>query len=145
MVTFSGKIKPGYVAGLLEWAMEGYGDAAKVGDGETGDCGRCGRSLAQALGEAGACQCPVGLANPEWDCFFRKWRENRSRDEALIEAAHQRQQRLQSLHQALREKALPLLHLQVAGLDAQGLLSDLDALGEAIQGTAEGPYFLSGM
>lgn len=125
--------------------MEREEGAEKIGAGETVGCGCCGRPFAQALGEAGACQCPAGLANPEWDCFFRKWRENRSRDEALIEAARQRQQRLQSLHQALREKALPLLHLQVAGIDAQGLIADLDALGEAIQGTAEGPYFLSGM
>lgn len=86
-----------------------------------------------------------GLGKTEWDWFFRKWRENRSRDETLIEAALLRQQRLQSLHQALREKALPLLRLQVAGLDAQGLIDDLDALGEAIQGIAEGPYSPGGM
>lgn len=104
--------------------------------------------LAQAMNEMRASDQAV-LADKAptlraWDGFFRVWGENRSRDEALIEAARQRQQRLQALHQAVREKALPLLRLQAAELDVQGLLSDLDALGEVIQGTAEGPCSPSG-
>lgn len=119
--------------------MEGYGDAAKVGDGETGDCGRCGRSLAQALGEAGACQCPVGLANPEWDCFFRKWRENRSRDEALIEAALQRREMLLSRHLEVREKVQAILCSLADEIDDKELLSDLDEIEALIRETFGGP------
>ena len=80
------------------------------------------------------------LGGSEWDEFFRVWRENQSRDETLTAAAYQQQQRLQSLHRSLREKALPLSHLQVVGLDAQGLLADLDVLEATIQEIAEGPY-----
>lgn len=80
------------------------------------------------------------LGGSEWDEFFRVWRENQSRDETLTAAAYQQQQRLQSLHRSLREKVLPLSHLQVVGLDAQGLLADLDVLEATIQEIAEGPY-----
>lgn len=74
-----------------------------------------------------------------------RWKVAIERDQALIEAARRRRETLLSLHREVREKALALSRLQVAGPGAQGLLADLDALGEAIQGTAEGPYFLSGM
>lgn len=71
--------------------------------------------------------------------FFSDWKAARIRDEALLEAARQRRERLLSLHRAVLEKVQVLLCSKADGLDEQGLIADLDALEAAIRGAGERP------
>lgn len=76
--------------------------------------------------------------------FFSDWKAARIRDEALLEAARQRHERLLSLHRAVLEKVQVLLCSKAGWLDEQGLIADLDALEATIRGTSEGPCSPSG-
>ena len=137
--------------------MERNEGAAKVGAGGTAFCEGCGLPLAQALGEAGACQCPGGLRKPSefsetsvW--LFEFWDKARKRDQAALARLHarseaivtegvakilqaaleQRAEQLRPLCQSIRQKAIDLQRLRPDSPVEQELLADLDELLAAI-------------